>query len=61
APVWLFWSPQGQHAPFVCAEPWYGLCDPIGYEGDVSGRPYINSLTAGGVWEGEYTIEVLID
>lgn len=61
APVWLFWSPQGQHAPFVCAEPWYGLCDSIGYDGDVAGRPYINSLTAGGVWEGEYIIEVLID
>lgn len=58
APVWLFWSPQGVHAPFVCAEPWYGLCDPIGFEGDLSERPYINRLEAGQQWEGGYTVEV---
>lgn len=60
APVWLFWAPQGQHAPFVCAEPWYGLCDPIGFEGDVSQRPYINRLEPGGIWNGGYDIEVLL-
>lgn len=60
APVWLFWSPQGEHAPFVCMEPWYGLCDPIGFEGDVSERPYINRLPAGETWHGGYEIEVLV-
>ena len=58
APVWLFWSPQGLHSPFVCAEPWYGLCDRIGFEGDVTERPFINVLEAGKEWHGGYTVEV---
>lgn len=57
APVWLFWQPQGKFSPFVCAEPWYGLCDPHGFDGDVSERPYINCLPAGECWEGWYEIE----
>lgn len=58
APVWLFWMPQGVHAPFVCAEPWYGLCDPIGFAGTLAQRPYINALPAGETWTGGYEIEV---
>lgn len=58
APVWLFWAPQGVHAPFVCAEPWYGLCDPIGFEGPVTERPFINSLSAHQSWKGGYTVEI---
>lgn len=58
APVWLLWSPQGEHAPFVCVEPWYGLCDEIGFEGDVSRRPYINRLAPGGLWQGGFRISV---
>lgn len=60
APVWLFWSPQGVHAPFICAEPWYGLCDPIGFEGPMEKRPYINTAEPGQTWTGFYEIEVLI-
>lgn len=59
APVWLFWSPQGVHSPFVCAEPWYGLCDPIGFDGELSKRPYINSVAPGKEWEGGYSVELL--
>lgn len=59
APVWLFWSPQGVHAPFVCAEPWYGLCDRQGFEGDISERPFIQQAEPGQTWEGWYTVEVL--
>lgn len=58
APVWLFWAPQGQHAPFVCAEPWYGLCDPVGFDGPLSERPYINKLDAGECWHGGYSLEL---
>lgn len=58
APAWLFWSPQGVHAPFVCFEPWYGLCDPIGFEGEVGQRPFINRLEAGATWHGGYEILV---
>ena len=61
APVWLFWSPQGVHAPFVCAEPWYGFCDPIGFEGDISQRPFINNLEPGSCWSGGYEITARCD
>lgn len=57
APVWLFWSPQGVHCPFVCAEPWYGLCDSQHFDGDISQRPFINRLPAGATWTGGYSIE----
>lgn len=58
APVWLFWAPQGVQAPFVCAEPWYGLCDKIGFNGEVTERPFINVLPVGETWQGGYTVEV---
>lgn len=61
APVWLFWSPQGQHAPFVCAEPWYGLCDHIGFTGELKDRPFINCLEPAQTWHGGYDIEVLAE
>ena len=58
APVWLFWSPTGVHSPFVCAEPWYGLCDHQHFEGDISERPSINCARAGETWNGGYSVEV---
>lgn len=58
APVWLFWSPQGQHSPFVCLEPWYGLCDSVGFEGQLSERPYIQQAAPGQTWTGGFTLEV---
>lgn len=61
APVWLFWSPQGVHSPFVCAEPWYGLCDSIGFDSEVSEHAYINSLVGGGKWHGGYSITLCAD
>lgn len=56
APVWLFWQPQGEHAPFLCAEPWYGLCDYQGFEGDISERPYIQTCPPAGHWSGGYDL-----
>ncbi len=58
APVWLLWSPQGVHAPFVCVEPWYGLCDRVFFDGPIEQRPYVNSAAPGETWEGGYEIEV---
>lgn len=59
APVFLVWSPYGCNAPFVCLEPWYGLCDREWYTGEFSKRPYTNIVPAGGEWKGGYRIEVL--
>ncbi len=58
SPVWLFWQPQGVHTPFICCEPWYGLCDEQGFEGDISQRPYINCAHAGDTWTGGYEVEI---
>lgn len=59
APVFLVWSPWGVDAPFVCLEPWYGLCDSQSYRGEFADRPYTNVAPAGGEWHGGYDIEVL--
>lgn len=59
APVFLVWSPYGKKAPFVCIEPWYGLCDKEGYEGEFAQRPYTNTAPAYGEWKGGYDIEIL--
>lgn len=58
SPVWLFWSPCGKHSPFVCAEPWFGLCDHQGFEGQMDARPFINSALPGQTWRGHYSVEV---
>lgn len=58
APVVGLWSPPGKNAPFVCIEPWYGRCDRAGYEGDISGRDWIQSLGAGESAEMSYLIEI---
>lgn len=47
APVILLWSPYRQDAPFICIEPWYGLPDYDGYEGDFEMRPYTNRVNPG--------------
>ena len=58
-PLLCIWSPTRKSAPFVCLEPWYGRCDCFGYEGELKDREYGNTIGAGEVFEGEYTIEIL--
>ena len=57
APVWLFWQPQGVHTPFLCIEPWYGLCDEQGFYGSIQERPYMQTLEAGKTWENDLVIQ----
>ena len=40
APVWLFWQQQNRLCPFICAEPWYGLCDLQLHSTELIERPY---------------------
>lgn len=44
SPVWLFWQPQNHLSPFVCAEPWYGLCDQQQHTVDLIERPYTQTV-----------------
>lgn len=58
SPVWLFWQQQTHLCPFICAEPWYGLCDRQGDSVQLIDRPYSQNvapdgLTQGLLWEVE--------
>lgn len=51
------WSkPSG--APFICIEPWYGLADFVGHNGDIMNKKGIQVLSAGKSFKSEYTIKV---
>jgi galactose mutarotase-like enzyme len=58
APLFGIWSPPGKNAPFICIEPWYGRCDPAGYDGSLQDRKWGNTLAPGQVWEREFCIIV---
>ena len=58
APLFGVWSPAGKQAPFVCIEPWYGRCDSVDFEGELSDRAYGQTLEGGGSFEKEYTITI---
>lgn len=58
SPVLALWAPCGGRAPFVCIEPWWGLCDEDGYRGEFGQRPFINSVPPQETGRIEYTIEV---
>ena len=55
-PSFGIWSVPG--SPFVCLEPWMGRCDDVGFEGDISEKPGINSVESGGTFEKSYQIIV---
>lgn len=53
------WSSKGKNAPFVCIEPWNGLTDPEGFDGDIAERTWIQCLEPGAESVYEYTVAVL--
>ena len=57
-PVIAFWSPYQKNAPFVCLEPWYGVGDPRGFEGEFKEKPLINHLMPGASFMSEYIISI---
>jgi galactose mutarotase-like enzyme len=57
-PVVAFWSPYGKQAPFVCIEPWYGIGDPRGFDGEFKDKPLMNHLLPGASFMSEYTITI---
>ena len=58
APVVAVWTPARIEAPFVCIEPWYGLCDHTDFEGTLEERKWGNEVQPGKRFAAEYTIEV---
>ena len=56
-PLFAVWSPEKKNAPFICIEPWYGRCDAMDFEGDLSQREFTNILEADQTFEGGYTMK----
>ena len=57
-PVWGVWSMPTSDASYVCIEPWWGICDSEGYDGNLQDRPYTNSVEPGKIWQEGYKISV---
>ena len=57
-PVCAFWSPFGKNAPFVCIEPWYGIGDPRGFNGEFKDKPLMNHLLPGAAFISSYSITI---
>lgn len=58
AEAYGIWAPHKEGCPFVCLEPWCGICDPYGFTGDISTRQYIHRLAPREQYNFTYTIEI---
>ena len=58
-PVLAIWAPNGGNAPFVCIEPWHGICDRFNDPRELKDRNHIISITAGDTWSHTYTITAI--
>lgn len=58
APALGIWSPTGKNAPFICIEPWYGIHDLAGFEGEFKDKYLINKLLPGASFMSRYTITI---
>ena len=58
AEAYGIWAPHKEGCPFVCLEPWCGICDPYRFTGDISARQYIHSLAPHEKYSFTYTIEI---
>lgn len=47
APYLGIWTKPG--APFICIEPWHGIADPAGFNGDFTAKPGVFTVAPGGV------------
>ena len=52
------WAPNKPGCPFVCLEPWQGICDKKGFTGDISERDIIRCINPGDHGHFVYTITV---
>ena len=51
------WAKPG--APYVCIEPWCGICDSVNVSGKIEEKPYVTSLEAGDKFVFTYEIRIL--
>ena len=48
------WTKSG--AGFVCIEPWHGIADPVGYQGDFRAKPGVFEIAGGATWQCEMRV-----
>ena len=58
APALVIWSPGGKDAPFICIEPWYGVTDVDGFDGELRDKYLVNQLLPGSSFMSEYVITI---
>lgn len=58
APALGIWSPSGKDAPFICIEPWYGVTDVDGFDGELRDKYLVNQLLPGSSFMSEYVITI---
>ncbi len=58
-PVIAIWAPCGGNAPFVCIEPWHGICDNFEQPCQLKDRNHITALLPADTWSNTYTITAL--
>ncbi len=51
------WNPVG--VDLLCIEPWYGVSDPIDYDGDLMGKPFIHHIAPGASLAASHSIRVI--
>ena len=52
------WAPTKEGCPFVCLEPWEGICDKKGFTGDISQRDLICVIKPGDHGHFDYRIRI---
>ncbi len=57
-PVVAVWAPAGKNAPFVCIEPWNGICDHTDFAGTLEERKWGNEVRPGKIFSSGYDITV---
>lgn len=58
-PVIALWAPCNGNCPFVCIEPWHGICDQPGHTVELKDRMLVNTLAPDSNWTNTYTITAL--
>lgn len=58
SPALGIWSPTGKNAPFICIEPWYGIHDWVGFDGEFKDKYLMNKLLPGAAFMSRYEITI---
>lgn len=59
ADVFGLWAPNKPGCPFVCIEPWCGVADRQGFNGDISERDCIQRLEPEHIFNFDYSIAIV--